>query len=139
MSELDFGGGEHPSRCACGACLAGPVRLAGNVDGEGGTIDGKPVWTAAEAAAHLNRSAFPDQTDAGAGWGEAGLDARPASGDPAVLRFGFHSQATMDASAYFDATLEYDGFQPFSAAQETAARSIILTAPNITRIRANIR
>ena len=80
MSEFDFGGGVHPERCACGACLGGPVRLAGNVDGQGGTIDGKAVWTAGEAAVHLNRTAFPEETDAGPGWSNAGLDARPASG-----------------------------------------------------------
>ncbi|WP_284734826.1 M10 family metallopeptidase, partial [Sphingosinicella terrae] len=123
----------HPVHCVCGACAGSePYVVSANVDGQGGFIDDKPVWSIAEITAHLNRSAFPWTDIPGAGWSSEGFDARPASGDLLQLTFGFHTVETIAAAPYhfeIDGQV-YDlgsavGFQAFSVGQQEAARKTI--------------
>jgi serralysin len=104
----------------------GPTRLNRSVDGQGGQIRDKPVFTAEEAAAQLNRGL--------AGW--AGVDlspepfnARPGSSD-GTLSFGFFDRRSDLFDGYVNfaegyALDEYFGFSALSSAQRDAAREAI--------------
>jgi serralysin len=128
----------HLVGCGCPACAGGfeePAVLDASLDGRTGTYGpfAKPIWTPEEIAAHLNRTAYPGTTIGGPGWSNFGFDARPASGDPMVLRFGFHTAETMFAEPYVYRNAqgqlvgrpEFFGFQAFSEAQKAAAREAI--------------
>ena len=110
------------------------ISLDANADGTGGSIGGKPVWTIEQVMAHLNRTSYPGTGIPGAGWSNEGVDAHPRSGDPMVLRFGFQTAQSMFGLPYVYPNaagtgllgrIEYFGFQPFSAAQQDAARKAI--------------
>jgi serralysin len=96
--------------------------LAASVDGQGGTIRDKPVFTIEQVVEQLNRG--------GAGWTPGNIDhAVPRDGDVSVLNFGFHTAESMFAEPYVyeeDGELygrtEYFGFAPFTEAQKAAAR-----------------
>ena len=96
--------------------------VAASVDGQGGTIRDKPVFTIEQAIEQLNRG--------GAGWTPNVVDhAVPRDGDVSVLNFGFHTAESMFAEPYVyeeDGQLygrtEYFGFAPFTEAQKGAAR-----------------
>jgi serralysin len=93
-----------------------------SVDGQGGEIRGKPVFTIDQVVEQLNRG--------GAGWTPGGVDhAVPRDGDVSVLNFGFQTAESMFAEPYVyeeDGQLygrpEYFGFAEFSGAQKAAAR-----------------
>lgn len=93
-----------------------------SVDGQGGTIRDKPVFTIEQVIEQLNRG--------GAGWTPGNVDhAVPRDGDVSVLNFGFHTADSMFAEPYVyeqDGVLygrtEYFGFAPFTEAQKAAAR-----------------
>jgi serralysin len=97
-----------------------PVQAS--VDGQGGEIRGKPVFTIEQVVEQLNRG--------GAGWTPGNIDhAVPRDGDVSVLNFGFHTADSMFAEPYVfeeDGELygrtEYFGFAPFTEAQKAAAR-----------------
>lgn len=95
-------------------------RLAGST-----AANGKAIWTADQAADHLNRT--------GTDWTGRDVEnnAAQSDGNLAEITFGFHeSQATLAASGYdyngpdgyFD---EYDNFLAFNATQRDAAREAI--------------
>jgi len=96
--------------------------VAASVDGQGGTIRDKPVFTIEQVVEQLNRG--------GAGWTPGNIDhAVPRDGDVSVLNFGFHTAESMFAEPYVyeeDGELygrtEYFGFAPFTEAQKGAAR-----------------
>lgn len=93
-----------------------------SVDGQGGTIRDKPVFTIEQVIEQLNRG--------GAGWTPGDVDhAAPRDGDVSVLNFGFHTADSMFAEPYVyeeDGELygrpEYFGFAPFTETQKAAAR-----------------
>lgn len=101
------------------------LRLNINVDGQGGTIRDKPVFTAEQAAAYLNR----DQ----AGWDGALTNKSfhaPHTQPNGTLSFGFFDQITDIYDGYVNfpenyAWPEYFGFSAFSGAQRSAAREAI--------------
>jgi serralysin len=104
--------------------LVGLDPLSGNVDGQGGTINGKTVFTLDQVIAQLTRN--------GAGWQDgsnpAGDKEILKSGDIMEFRFGFHTEASINAVPYFQATgggQEATEFAPFSAAQMAATREAI--------------
>jgi serralysin len=96
--------------------------VSASVDGQGGTIRDKPVFTIEQVIEQLNRG--------GAGWTPGNIDhAAPRDGDVSVLNFGFHTADSMFAEPYVfeeDGELygrpEYFGFAPFTEAQKAAAR-----------------
>ena len=107
-----------------------------SVDGQGGTIRDKPVFTIEQVIQQLNRG--------GAGWTPGNIDhAVPRDGDVSVLNFGFHTADSMFAEPYVfeeDGVLygrtEYFGFAPFTEAQKAAAREAMaswddLIAPSL--------
>ena len=110
--------------------------VAASVDGQGGTIRDKPVFTIEQVVEQLNRG--------GAGWTPGNIDhAMPRDGDVSVLNFGFHTAESMFAEPYVyeeDGQLygrtEYFGFAPFTEAQKGAAREAMaswddLIAPSL--------
>ncbi|MGK6319447.1 M10 family metallopeptidase C-terminal domain-containing protein [Sphingomonas sp. DT-204] len=110
------------------------IALYGNVDGQGGSISGKPVWSLDQIIANLNRTSYPGTDIDSPHWttDEDSYGARPRSGDATVLTFGFHTEETMFAEPYvyeqdgqLYGTVEYFGFQEFSEAQKDAAREAI--------------
>ena len=127
----------HYAGCDCGGCdfpVPDVISLEINADGTGGMLNGKPVWTIEEVIANLNRTSYPGTNIGSPGWSFEGFQARPASGDPLVLQYGFHTAQTMFGLPYvypnaagtgLVGRLEYFGFQPFSAAQMDAAREAI--------------
>jgi serralysin len=140
----------HPMGCECGACGGYPTEkeldlygVHGNVDGTGGTIGGKTVFSIEQVIANLNRTSYPGSGIPGPAWSNDGFDARPASGDPMVLRFGFHNATTMFAEPYvyrnaqgqLVGRTEYFGFAPFSAAQMEAARKTMQLWDDLIQVR----
>lgn len=91
----------------------------GTLDGQDGTFQGKPIWTAEEAAEYLNRS--------GTAWGVTGI---PSDGDASVINFGFfNSQADLFNNGYVYflgaqgyGLAEYFNFAAFTEAQREATR-----------------
>lgn len=122
----------HPTGCDCGAC--GAITFDANVDGTGGTIANKPVFTIDQVIANLNRTSYPGTDIGSPGWGGGGYDAIPKSGDGLVLSYGFYStQSQLFAEPYVYRNAagnlvgrnEYFQFAPFSAAQQDATRKAI--------------
>ncbi|WP_166039737.1 M10 family metallopeptidase C-terminal domain-containing protein [Sphingosinicella sp. YJ22] len=119
--------------CACTACSNLQLDLNDRVDGSidpqaGGTLNGKPILTAEQVAAHLNRT--------GGGYAD-GFNDTPFVGqqnnigdDNTVITYGFFdSQSQLFTNGYVYASggqlfglSEYFNFAPFSSAQRDAAR-----------------
>jgi Ca2+-binding RTX toxin-like protein len=107
------------------------IALYANVDGTGGTLSGKPVYTIEQVIANLNRTSYPGTGIPGPQWsyGEDYMG-QNKSGDPKVIQYGFYSsQSQLFAVPYVypNATgtglvgrSEYFGFAPFSVAQQAA-------------------
>ena len=112
----------------------GRISLDANVDGQGGTINGKPVWTLDQITDQINRTSYPGTDIGGPGWNQGEYGARTQSSEPGVIRFGFHTAETIFAPPYVytDPTTgnltgrqEFFGFQEFSDAQKLAARQTV--------------
>jgi serralysin len=124
----------HPLGCGCGACGLGS--LDANVDGTGGSIGGKTVYTLAQVVANLNRTSYPGTGIPGPQWayGEDYMG-QNKSGDPNIIYFGFYqtqSELFQVPYVYPNSTgtgllgrNEYFQFAPFSAAQQDATRKAI--------------
>ena len=103
--------------------------LDANVDGQGGTIHDKPVWTLDQIVANLNRTSYPGTDIGGPGWNQGEYGAPTNTGTDTIL-FGFHNADTIAAFPYIyeqDGVLygrrEFFGFQEFSAAQKDVGRN----------------
>ena len=91
----------------------------------GGTAYNKPIWTADQAAAYLNRTSGQ--------WGTGFNDQLQRGGDPAVITFGFHeNQQSLFDNGYVYSSggqlfglAEYFNFAPFNEAQRAATREAI--------------
>lgn len=120
--EIDFPVFQGPTDAVAPALDVSVVPVDASVDGQGGTIRDKPVFTIEQVTQQLNRG--------GAGWTPNVVDhAVPRDGDVSVLNFGFHTAESMFAEPYVyeeDGVLygrtEYFGFAPFTEAQKAAAR-----------------
>jgi serralysin len=110
------------------------IALYANVDGTGGTLSGKPVFTFDQVVANLNRTSYPGTGIPGPQWsyGEDFM-AQNKSGDPKVIQYGFYqTQSQLFQVPYvfpqgtgLAGRSEYFGFAPFSAAQQAAADKAI--------------
>ena len=123
----------HVEGCGCPGCAdvpdLGPDTVVSpydaNIDGTGGTVAGKPVWTIEQVTAHLNRT--------GISWMPGPNNAVPGSGSAAVITFGFFdTQAQVFNNGYgyalngsLFAFTEYFNFASFTAAQRDATRAAI--------------
>lgn len=119
--------------CGCPSCSqdrdlgpdTGTSPLDANIDGTGGTVAGKPVWTLDQVIAHLNRT--------GISWTPGPNNAVPNSGSAAVISYGFFdTQAQVANNGYvyqsgtqFFGFSEYFNFSAFTQAQRLAARESI--------------
>jgi serralysin len=120
--EIDFPVFQGPSDAVAPALDVSVAPVDGSVDGQGGEIRGKPVFTIEQVTHQLNRG--------GASWTPDGVaPAVPRDGNVSVLNFGFHTAESMFAEPYvFEengqlyARPEYFGFAEFSDAQKAAAR-----------------
>ncbi|MBO9709847.1 MAG: M10 family metallopeptidase C-terminal domain-containing protein [Caulobacter sp.] len=120
--EIDFPVFQGPVDAVAPALDVSVQPAHASVDGQGGEIRGKPVFTIEQVVEQLNRG--------GAGWTPGVPDhAVPRDGDVSVLNFGFHTAESMFAEPYVyeeDGQLygrtEYFGFAPFTEAQKAAAR-----------------
>jgi serralysin len=134
--EIDFPVFQGPTDAVAPALSVSVEPVAASVDGQGGTIRDKPVFTIEQVVEQLNRG--------GAGWTPGNIDhAVPRDGDVSVLNFGFHTAESMFAEPYVyeeDGQLygrtEYFGFAPFTEAQKGAAREAMaswddLIAPSL--------
>jgi serralysin len=110
------------------------VGLDANVDGTGGTLSGKPVYTLTQVVANLNRTDYPGSGIPGPMWAY-GTDfmGQNKSGDPGVIRYGFYQTQSQlfqvpyvfQQGAGLAGRNEYFQFAPFSAAQQAAATKAI--------------
>ncbi|MEA3051982.1 MAG: serralysin [Sphingomonadales bacterium] len=110
------------------------ISLDSNVDGTGGTLSGKPVYTLDQVIANLNRTNYPGTGIPGPQW-SAGEDfmGQNKSGNPGVIQYGFYQTQSQlfqvpyvfQQGAGLVGRSEYFGFAPFSAAQQAAANQAI--------------
>jgi serralysin len=116
--------------CYCPACMGltsfSSDALDASLDPQaGGTFNGKPIWTAAQVAAHLNRT--------GTAYNSNPVNARQQGDDDInTITYGFfNSTAEMENNGYtyqspFDGVsyglAEYFNFAAFTDAQKSAAR-----------------
>ncbi|HEX8063338.1 MAG TPA: hypothetical protein VF535_08990, partial [Allosphingosinicella sp.] len=112
------------------------IYLDANVDGTGGTLSGKPVYTIDQVIANLNRTSYPGSGIPGAQWsyGEDYMG-QNKSGNPDVIQYGFYtSQSQLFQVPYVYPNAagtglvgrnEYFQFGAFSVAQQAAANKAI--------------
>ncbi|MDQ8755732.1 M10 family metallopeptidase C-terminal domain-containing protein [Sphingosinicella sp. LHD-64] len=126
LDEISLAGDVHH--------LLGLDPLSANVDGQGGTINGKPVWTLDQVISNLNRSnqAPNPGVDIRPGWQDGSLDSYKEilkSGDAMEFRFGFHTQESINAIPFFlpggGGRGEAAQFAAFTDAQRAAAREAV--------------
>jgi len=111
-SDIDVGTGDDPD----GASLD-PLA--------GGSANGRPIWSAEQIAAYLNRT--------GGGWGTGANEMMTDGGDPMTITYGFHNdqQSLFDNGYVYSSggrlfgLSEYFNFSPFSEAQRAATREAI--------------
>ncbi|HEY0312051.1 MAG TPA: M10 family metallopeptidase C-terminal domain-containing protein [Allosphingosinicella sp.] len=110
------------------------ISLDANVDGTGGSISGKPVFTLDQVEANLNRTSYPGSGIPGPMWAfGTDLMGQNKSGDPGVIQFAFyHARSELFQVPYvfqqgsgLVGRSEYFGFAPFSVAQQDAARKAL--------------
>lgn len=139
MSQYRVASAEHTgeANCACSAC-ANDVFIEtpasdmvtpadASLDPQaGGTFNNKPIYSAAQVAAHLNRT--------GAAFTDKPTDAPQSDADNSVINFGFFdSQAEMVGNGYTYTwtdgmsygVAEFFNFAPFTEAQRAATRESI--------------
>ncbi|MFL6846579.1 MAG: M10 family metallopeptidase C-terminal domain-containing protein [Allosphingosinicella sp.] len=110
------------------------ISLDSNVDGSGGTLAGKTVYTLDQVIANLNRTNYPGTGIPGPQWsyGEDFMG-QNKSGDANVIQYGFYtSQSQLFQVPYvfpqgtgLAGRNEYFQFAAFSAAQQAAATKAI--------------
>ena len=100
-----------------------------NVDGTGGTIKGKPVWTLDQIIANLNRTSYPGTDIGGPGWNQGEYGAPTQSGTNEI-RYGFQNEDSISNFPYvyeqdgeYYGRSQYFGFVEFTDAQKAAART----------------
>src|SRR5215203_1745761 len=95
MSDTETNTIVHVQACTCPACTGfNPdtvISLDGNVDGTGGTLANKPVYTLDQVIANMNRTNYPGTGIPGPQWsyGEDFM-AQNKSGDPKIIQYGFY-------------------------------------------------
>jgi serralysin len=109
--------------------IADVIALYANVDGTGGTLSGKPVYTIDQVVANLNRTSYPGTGIPGPQWsyGENFMG-QNKSGDPKVIQYGYYETRSelfqvpyvFPQGAGLAGRNEYFQFAPFSAAQRAA-------------------
>jgi len=115
--------------------LTNVIALYANVDGTGGTLSGKPVYTLDQVVANLNRTDYPGTGIPGPQWnyGEDFMG-QNKSGDPKVIQYDFYETRTemfrvpyvyTNASGQLVGRSEYFGFAPFTVAQRAATEKAI--------------
>lgn len=121
------------------------ISLDANVDGTGGTLSGKPVWSLEQVIANLNRTSYPGTGIPGPSW-SYGTDflGQNKSGDPMVIQYGFYtaqSQLFQIPYVYPNAAgtglvgrNEYFQFGAFSAAQQAAANKAIALWDDLIKV-----
>ena len=121
------------------------ISLDANVDGTGGTLSGKPVWSLEQVIANLNRTSYPGTGIPGPSW-SYGTDflGQNKSGDPMVIQYGFYtaqSQLFQIPYVYPNAAgtglvgrIEYFQFGAFSAAQQAAANKAIALWDDLIKV-----
>jgi Ca2+-binding RTX toxin-like protein len=119
------------------------ISLDGNVDGTGGTLSGKPVYSLDQVVANLNRTSYPGTGIPGAMWA-AGTDfmGQNKSGDPLVIQYGFYQTQSQlfqvpyvyQQGAGLVGRNEYFQFAPFSAAQQAAATKAIALWDDLIKV-----
>ena len=111
------------------------LALYANVDGTGGTLANKPVYTLDQVIANMNRTNYPGTGIPGPQWsyGENFM-AQNKSGDPKVIQYGFYQTQSQlfqvpyvfpNATGGLSGRSEYFGFAKFSAAQQLATEKAI--------------
>jgi serralysin len=110
------------------------IYLDANVDGTGGTLSGKPVYSIDQVIANLNRTNYPGTGIPGPQWsyGEDFM-AQNKSGDPKVIQYGFYQTQSQlfqvpyvfQQGAGLVGRSEYFGFAKFTVAQQAAAEKAI--------------
>jgi serralysin len=125
VADIQLSTAEHTelAGCSCPSCMTVIDPNDASLDPQaGGTANNKPIWTAEQAAAYLNRTSGQ--------WGNGTNDQSTKSGDQTVITFGFHEdQASLERNGYVyeqGGTLyglsEYFQFGAFSEAQRAATR-----------------
>jgi serralysin len=129
----------HPQTCGCSACVGYDpdtvIILDANVDGTGGTISGKTVFTLDQVVANMNRTSYVGSTIPGPQWnyGEDFMG-QNKSGDAKIIQYGFYETRSemfqvpyvfTNATGGLSGRSEYFGFQTFSAEQRAAAEKAI--------------
>ena len=101
----------------------------------GGTLNGKPIFSAEQVAAHLNRT--------GAAFTSKPTDAKQSDADNSVINFGFHaSQLDLENNGYvyqwtdgnYYAVAEYFNFAPFTDAQKAATREAMASWDDVVAV-----
>ena len=103
--------------------------LDANRDGEGGTANGKPIWSLDQVIANLNRTSYPGTDIGGPGWNQGEYGAPTQSGTNEI-RFGFQNADSISNFPYvyeqdgqYYGRSQYFGFVEFTDAQKAAART----------------
>lgn len=128
--------------CGCPACTGmanEPSDAVGaSIDPQaGGTLGGKPIWSAEQVAAHLNRT--------GAAYGSKPTDAvQQGDSDVKTITYGFFAtQAELANNGYvyqspadgkFYGLAEYFNFAAFTEAQKSAAREAMTSWDDIVAV-----
>jgi serralysin len=129
--------------CACPNCGGyNPDATDASLDPlAGGSLNGKPIWTAEQIAAHLNRT--------GAAWADGVNDANNArqnniGDDNSVITFGFFNtqqEVRENGYVFVSATTgrltgysEFFNFAPMSAAQRDAAREAMQSWDDVVAV-----
>ena len=109
-----------------------------NVDGTGGTINGKPVWTLDQIIANLNRTSYPGTDIGGPGWNQGEYGAATQSGTNEI-RFGFQNEDSISNFPYvyeqdgeYFGRSQYFGFVEFTDAQKATARTAAALWDDVT-------
>lgn len=105
------------------------IALYANVDGTGGTLSGKPVYTIDQVVANMNRTSYPGSGIPGPQWnyGEDFMG-QNKSGDPKIIQYGYYETRSQLLQVPYvfpqggglAGRNEYFQFAPFSAAQRAA-------------------
>lgn len=137
--------------CPCAGCMNDPdlgpdsstSPLDANIDGTGGTVAGKPVWTLEQVIANLNRT--------GASWAPGPNHPTPSSGSVSEIRYGFFDTLeqvetngyTYELNGSYYGLAEYFNFAAFNAEQRAATRESMqawddLIAPTFVETSADV-